>query len=129
MHGARRDLHQVAGVDGVHLQQVHHLGGGARLGEGSRVDAGREPEEDLTAWLGLEDEPALVLARVLASQATGGGLVGMDLHGEVLARVDQLDEQGEGAVGVRGGRPQERVLLGEHQTAEAAACKGTLGHH
>ena len=123
----------VAGTDGDLVHRAEHRGGVlgphpfAQLVELQRP---REPHVDRGLGLGLHDDPRLGLPVAQTELLARERAAGMEVHGQALAGVQQLDEKGrigaealdvpgaEPALGVGGDRvADERPVL---QAAEAA---------
>ncbi len=107
--GAARQVDAVAGRDREGDEQVEHPVLPADRGsEGVRVHTGSKPSVDDGAGGGLENEPRLGLHRGVR-MVLDVSRSRVDLHGEVLRGVENLDEHRETSGIRRRGGSQQRV--------------------
>ena len=84
-----------------------------------------QPIDDLGAVVGLQDIPRLGFAETAVLMLSGVLVVGVDLHGELILRVDELGEQREThAEDLGGPRADQRLAVLVHERAERLAGVG-----
>ncbi len=113
--GAGIDEDHVADGDGQPLEQIFEgvVGGGGAQDSG--VTPGLEAEGHAGAGLGFEDVPALGLAAGL-TYLLRASVVGVYLHGELLRRKEDFEQQRE----VGGGGVTPRMALGSCEAIASA---------
>ena len=92
------------------------------------TDAGQQSRVDLAAGCGVDDVPCLGLAPLAGPEFLDGVLVGVDLHREPVAGVEELDEPRKRAES-RCRRPEQRLAPSLHQLTQSHPAPRALGDH
>ena len=110
-----------AGLDGV-VAVAHTEGGGKRVA----IDPGLQPRPEPASRRRVDHVPGLGLPLVGRSQSGSPSVVGMDLHGEIAAGVEELEqERVDAKPGVAAEHPSPLV---PHQIAKRAAGERPCRH-
>ena len=117
MHRSRREMVKLARPHSHPLQEADQVGGSRRRPHIVHSYSGKEPLVDERPRFGVKHVPRLGLGKPSLS-GIGEALVRMDLHGQVLRGVEQLEEEREVTVGGRDGRAQHGGTRCGDETAE-----------
>jgi hypothetical protein len=90
--------------------------------------AGLDARPDEAPRVSIENDPRFTL-EIGTFMGIGPGLIGMDLHREVLAGIEKLDEQRKSALRVQWDCPHNVVLVGVQYVAEGATGEGAACHY
>jgi hypothetical protein len=96
--GVRASRRNKEGVSGLHRtprQATLHIGIGKRLAKNFRRDTGFHAQQEFGAWPGGDCVPHLRFAHTSGCSFVAAGIfiVGVNLHGELVFREDELQKQ------------------------------------